>query len=99
MVQPAVKVLNVTINEQGVDPQTLYAPGNEPIRFVVQNRTGRPYEFAIPAADYRIADVPPGQTRDATFTFVNVGTFDVVCRPTGGSGPTLQGHLVVQVLY
>lgn len=99
MVQPAVKVLDVTIDERGMEPRTFYVPGNEPVRFVVHNRTGRRYEFAIPSANYQINDVLPGQTQEATFTFVNVGTFDVVCRSAEGAQNTFNGQLVVQVLY
>lgn len=99
MVQPAVKVINLSITDQGLEPKQLFAPGNEPIRFVVQNRTARKYQFAIPSGNYRINDILPGETKEATFTFVNVGHFEVFCRPPEGSEPTFRGDLDVQVLY
>lgn len=99
MVQPSVKVINLAITSQGLEPRTLAVPGNEPVRFVVQNRTGNKYQFAIPAANYRIDDILPGQTREATFTFVNVGTFEIDCRPPSANEPTFHGQLMVQVLY
>jgi hypothetical protein len=99
MVQPAVKVLNIAITPQGLEPRTVAAPVNEPIRFVVENRTGSFYQFAIPAADYRIDNILPGQTREATFTFVDVGTLEIDCRPPNAAQPTFHGQLTLQALY
>ena len=99
MAQPAVKVLDVAIDERNLEPRTFYVPGNEPVQFVVHNRTARRYEFVIPQANYQIADILPGQTKEATFTFVNVGTFDVICRCAEGAQYNFTGQLIVQVLY
>ena len=78
MVQPAVRVVRVTLTDNSIEPREIYVPANYPIRFVVENKGGNEHQLAIPRARYSLDNILPGQTRDVTWTFVDVGQFDVV---------------------
>ena len=78
MVQPAVRVVRVTLTDNAIEPREIYVPANYPIRFVVENKGGKEHQLAIPAARYSLDNIIPGQTQTATWTFVDVGRFEIL---------------------
>ncbi len=95
MVQPAVRTIRVTLSDQAIEPHLIQVPANYPIKFVVENRGGSTHQFAIPRAGYSV-DVLPGQTCEVTWTFVDVGRFEVVSAADRDRQRGLKGELVVE---
>lgn len=99
MVQEAVRVVNVTLTDNSIEPRVVMVPANYPIKFVVRNAGSCPHQFAVPAVPGFSIDVLPGQTTTETFTFVNVGQFEVVSNDDDDQKHGLRGELIVEALY
>lgn len=97
--EQAVKTIDVRVTESGMEPRTITIPPNYPIRFVIQNATSQNQQFRIPACDYGIDQILPGQTREVTWTFVNVGRFEIVSGSGNAAGAGPRGELVIQAAY
>ncbi|HEX5415597.1 MAG TPA: cupredoxin domain-containing protein [Chloroflexota bacterium] len=98
MVQPAVRVVRVTLTDNAIEPREIYVPANYPIRFSVQNQGGTERQFAIPHAKYSLDNILPGQTREATWTFVDVGQFEMVSRNNCDQENGVKAVLIVENL-
>jgi heme/copper-type cytochrome/quinol oxidase subunit 2 len=98
MAQPAVRTVDVTLTDDRIEPRQIWVPANYPVRFVVENKGGRSHQFMIPSRGYGIQEVLPGQTREAVFTFVDVGTFEIVSCDDDDQTHGLRAELVVQNL-
>lgn len=99
MAQPAVRTINVTLEDHGIEPRIVRVPANYPIRFVVHNAGACSHQYAAPAIPGFSIDVLPGQTTTETFTFVNVGRFEVVSNDDDDQQHGLRGELIVEALY
>jgi|GEM_PF-4114219 len=98
MVQPAVRVMRVTLTDNAIEPREIFVPANSPIRFVVENQGSREHQFAIPGANYSLDKVIPGQTQTATWTFVDVGQFEVVSKNDRDQENGMRALLIVENL-
>ncbi|MGH2461405.1 MAG: cupredoxin domain-containing protein [Chloroflexota bacterium] len=99
MAQPAVRVVNVTLSDNGLEPRVVRVPANYPIKFVVENVGSRRHQYAAQAIPDFSIDVLPGQTSSCIFTFLNVGEFEAVSNDDDDQAHGLRGKLVVEVLY
>ena len=96
MAQPAVRVVNVTLSDNAIEPRTIMAPANYPIQFVVRNTGSCKHQLVSPSIPGFSIDVLPGQTCVDTFTFVNVGTFEVLSCDDDDAQHGLRGELVIE---
>lgn len=99
MAQPAVRVVNITLNDNAIEPRVVRVPANYPIKFVVYNGGARAHQYAVPAVPDFSIDVLPGQTATSTFTFLNVGEFPAVSNDDDDQARGLRGELIVEALY
>jgi uncharacterized cupredoxin-like copper-binding protein len=97
MVQPAVRTIKVTLSDNAIEPHLIEVPADYPIRFSISNVGSTRHEFAIPHEDYSV-DLLPGQSTDVTWTFVDVGRFEVVSRDDDDREHGLRGEIEVQTL-
>ncbi len=99
MAQQAVRVVNVTLSDNAIEPRIVSVPANYPIKFVVQNGGSCPHQYAVPAIPDFSIDALPGQTASMVFTFLNVGRFEVVSNDDDDQAHGLRGELIVEALY
>lgn len=99
MVQEAVRVVNVTLTDNSIEPRVVEIPANYPIKFVVRNAGASRHQYAAPGIPGFSVDVLPGQTTIETFTFVNVGRFEVVSNEDEDQKHGLRAELIVEALY
>jgi heme/copper-type cytochrome/quinol oxidase subunit 2 len=99
MVQEAVRVVNITLTDNSIEPRVVEVPANYPIKFVVRNAGACRHQYALPGIPEFSIDVLPGQTATETFTFVNVGRFEVVSNEDEDQKHGLRGELIVEALF
>jgi len=99
MAQQAVRVINVTLTDNSMEPRVVRVPANYPIKFVVRNDGACRHQYAVPAVPGFSIDVLPGQTTTDVFTFVNVGQFQAVSNDDDDQQHGLRGELIVEALY
>ncbi|HUX88788.1 MAG TPA: cupredoxin domain-containing protein [Chloroflexota bacterium] len=98
MVQEAVRVVNVTLTDNAIEPRTILVPADFPIRFVVRNTGACQHQLAAEGIPEFSIDVLPGQTRMVTFTFVSLGQFPLVSKFDDDAQHGLRGELIIQTL-
>lgn len=99
MVQEVVRVVNITLTDNSIEPRVVEVPANYPIKFVVHNAGACRHQYTAPGIPEFGIDVLPGQTATETFTFVNVGRFEIVSNEDEDQKHGLRGELVVEALF
>ena len=78
------------------DSNGTLVPANNPIQFVVRNTGSCKHQLVSPSIPGFSIDVLHGQTCVDTFTFVNVGTFEVLSCDDDDAQHGLRGELVIE---
>ncbi|HVB96109.1 MAG TPA: cupredoxin domain-containing protein [Chloroflexota bacterium] len=98
MVQEAVRVVNVTLSDDAIEPRTVLVPADYPVKFIVCNTGAGQHQLTAEGIPDFSIDVLPGQTRMVTFTFVSVGRFALLSKFDDDSQHGLRGELIIQTL-
>ncbi|HLH71751.1 MAG TPA: cupredoxin domain-containing protein [Chloroflexota bacterium] len=96
MVQEAVRVVNVTLTDNAIEPREILVPADYPIKFVVRNLGACRHQLTAEGIPDFSIDVLPGQTRMETFTFTNVGRFLLESKTDSDAQHGLRGELIIQ---